>query len=450
MPARIPPLTRRILSRLASAQALEPDPWMRDDLEIAHRTTLYAARGDAVGCAPHVLASYEVLGLHPDKVWPAIVARRIALGHWEISTAPKKPAQSVKLWCSEKVNGAKVSGSRAAVQLVLREPTTSVPMAAPSIAALYPNSQASASGKTRRFTYQQWLEIIEFSGAPHSIRQGTLSALKARGPWPDGDGPATGVICVSLIGMMLHGGCCRSTARWRARRACKLGFWKKLRDENSWSTCPKCGTKRNLGTCDKCGYVGRAKTAEGKANFEEFCRPFMYEIDIEKFRVAPRCRELHHIEARTYAEFKSEPKRANVTEMPSRKPSQPTPPPPPAPAAPLPHREKPAAEHRGTERMSRDARQAIFNAYVALKRSGMAHETALGEVMRQFKNKFSVDDIEFALKVVGYKNGNDVTTESPAKPAENHVDAEKCPQCGGFLAQNRGSGPRLICPKCSS
>lgn len=229
-----------------------------------------------------------------------------------------------------------------------------------AIAALYPNSDSTPSGKTRRFNYEEMLTIVEFSGAPHSIRQGTLSALKARGRWPNDDGPATGVVCVSLIGMMLHGVCCRSTARWRARRAVKLGYWRQLRDANSWSNCPKCGAERNAGKCEKCDYHGRAKTPEGKANFDEFCRPFMYEIDIEKFRSAPRPREIRHFEARTYSEYKEAAKRgqpSNIT--PIRKPAQAAqpadPPREPVPAAPVPQRQVPATEHhRSNERRPRE------------------------------------------------------------------------------------------------
>src|SRR5579863_9356899 len=101
MPApRIPSLVHRILSRLASAEAQEIDPWLRDDIRIARLTVAHAARGDAVKCSPHVLASYEVLGLHPDRVGPAIQARIEALGSppfEEVCGAPKKPPQSVKL-----------------------------------------------------------------------------------------------------------------------------------------------------------------------------------------------------------------------------------------------------------------------------------------------------------------------------------------------------------------
>lgn len=375
MPARVPPLSRRILARLAAALSQEPDPWLRDDLKIARLMVLYAANGEAVSCAPQVMASYEVLGLHPEKVWPAIVARRKAKlgseysrsydanGNWIVADwtrqlvalPPKKPAQSVKLWC-EKTNGARAVNSRAD-EMVLCGPRL-LPMATASIAALYPNSDAPPSAKTRGFNYEEMLAIVEFSGAPHSIRQGTLSALKARGRWPNENGPATGVVCISLIGMQLHGVCCRSTARWRARRACALGYWKQLRTANSWSNCRKCGAERLTGKCEKCGYVGRSKTPEGKANFEEFCRPYMYEIDIEKFRSAPRPKEIRHFDARTYAEYKEAAKRGehpNVTEFP-RKPAAPAPPPhPPAPAAPLPG--KKVAEHRSNQRSSSSARK---------------------------------------------------------------------------------------------
>gem|GEM_PF-5155450 len=82
MPLRVPPLVRRILSRLIDAETQETDPWLRDDLQIARLTVAYAARGEAVLCSPDVLASYAVLGLHPEKVWPAIQREgRRCLGH---------------------------------------------------------------------------------------------------------------------------------------------------------------------------------------------------------------------------------------------------------------------------------------------------------------------------------------------------------------------------------
>ena len=91
---------RRILFRLESAERREADPWLRDDYRIAWITVLYADRGFG---EPHVAASYAVLGLHPGKVWPAIVERRrAALGSLyeefflEGALAPKKPPASVR------------------------------------------------------------------------------------------------------------------------------------------------------------------------------------------------------------------------------------------------------------------------------------------------------------------------------------------------------------------
>jgi len=91
--------TSRILSRLVQAELREMNPHLRDDYRIAWITVCLAAHGDP---EPLVAASYAVLGLHPNKVWPAIVARRKALlgthyaDFWGQPLVPKKPAQSVK------------------------------------------------------------------------------------------------------------------------------------------------------------------------------------------------------------------------------------------------------------------------------------------------------------------------------------------------------------------
>ena len=65
----------------------------RDDIRIAWLIVLHCARGDAVLCTPFELASYEVLGKHPDKVWPAIERNREAL--LGPAASPKKSVQSV-------------------------------------------------------------------------------------------------------------------------------------------------------------------------------------------------------------------------------------------------------------------------------------------------------------------------------------------------------------------
>lgn len=95
--------TSRVLSRLAEAEARELNPHLQCDVRIAWITVSFAARGDP---QPDVAATYAVLGLHPLKVWPAIVARRKALlgrfyaewwGEELESLPPKKPAQSIKI-----------------------------------------------------------------------------------------------------------------------------------------------------------------------------------------------------------------------------------------------------------------------------------------------------------------------------------------------------------------
>jgi hypothetical protein len=97
----------RILSRLVEAEAREPNPHLQTDYRIAWITVLYAWQEFS---SPHVSAWYRVLGLHPERVWPAIVARRKALlgSHYEQffggcegesseALPPKKPAQSVRI-----------------------------------------------------------------------------------------------------------------------------------------------------------------------------------------------------------------------------------------------------------------------------------------------------------------------------------------------------------------
>lgn len=213
-----------------------------------------------------------------------------------------------------------------------------------SVAALYRIPDEAQSAKQRPYSLDELKRLVYYSGAPHSVRAGTLAALEARGAWPRGDGPATTIICVSLMGMMVDGGCCRSTAQRRVKRALKDGFWRETRGANSWKDCPKCGAKRKVGSCAKCPYKGDPK------NFDEFRRPFTYELDVQKFLAHPRCRQIHSVDWRTYQEYKAAAEVGaypNVTEFPRKpaQPSAPTAPLPPAPAVPLPER-KTAAEHQ--------------------------------------------------------------------------------------------------------
>jgi hypothetical protein len=95
--------TDRTLARLVEAEEREPDAWFRDDYRIARVTVGAARRGSLV---PHVEATYAVLGLHPDKVWPRIEAQRQfdlgsdysawydENGNLRVQGSPRKPVQS--------------------------------------------------------------------------------------------------------------------------------------------------------------------------------------------------------------------------------------------------------------------------------------------------------------------------------------------------------------------
>ena len=102
-------LARRILFRLEVAEARELNPHLQTDYRIAWLTVLLASRRIR---APDVEASYRVLGLHPAKVWEAIVWNRKArLGRfyeefWGVPLPPKKPVTSEKFSSSRPADRA--------------------------------------------------------------------------------------------------------------------------------------------------------------------------------------------------------------------------------------------------------------------------------------------------------------------------------------------------------
>jgi hypothetical protein len=49
--------------------------WLRDDYRQSFLTLSLALKGNTM---PFVVSSYQMYGVHPDKLWPAIVARRKA------------------------------------------------------------------------------------------------------------------------------------------------------------------------------------------------------------------------------------------------------------------------------------------------------------------------------------------------------------------------------------
>lgn len=75
LPAPEPPLIERVVARLVEREGEERDPWLRDDLRQARLTVHYAGEGSPI---PFILASYELYGSHPEKVWENITAERKA------------------------------------------------------------------------------------------------------------------------------------------------------------------------------------------------------------------------------------------------------------------------------------------------------------------------------------------------------------------------------------
>ena len=303
-------LAKRVLARLAQAEVCESNPHYRDDLRIARLAVAYAAKGEAVLCSPHVLASYAVLGLHPEKVWPAIQARRKALGPvdgWDapVVPVPKKPVQSASLW-PEKTNGARAVNSCAGDTL-LRDNTNSVPMAAPSITTAYPNSDAPSSGKRGEYFYDEAIRIIKRSGAPDHVRQLTLDALAVRGDWPKRKGPITNIITVSIRSLQDEGGVYRSTIQRRIRRATQEKYWRELHPINHWLNCPKCGAERESAQCPKCPHKGNGH------NPDEFRTTITHAIDFEKFERTPPCRQVREIR-----ELRARHSPKGVAQMPPR------------------------------------------------------------------------------------------------------------------------------------
>lgn len=316
---QLQPLVYRILSRLSEAQAEEPDPWLRDDLKIACLIVAHAARGDAVLCTPDVLASYEVLGLHPKKVWPAIQARHEALG--EISCAPavrKKPPRSVKLWCNE--NGVRAINSHAAMQEGSPRTTISVPMATPSIAAAYPNSDDSGSAKERPFFTVADLQDFFENCPPELVEyrclrtiKGMFRALEKRlGKKLQG---GSFEFCLAVEDYRAGEGRYRSTStvRINLRRAEKFGYLEAIYGADE------------MGRPRRDHFWHRPRTKRDRGLYRRVATYRLNTTVLEKWRDMQR-----------HGHKAAEP-------TPIRKPAAPAPPHQPAPAAPLPQREKPAA-----------------------------------------------------------------------------------------------------------
>jgi hypothetical protein len=183
-------------------------------------------------------------------------------------------------------------------------------MAAPSIAAGYPNSDSPSSGKKGDYSYDEAVEVIARSGAEESIRNLTLAAFAIRGHWPKKQGPVSPVIYVSVQSLVDKSGVYRSTVQRRIQRAMRGRFWRKTRDMNIWLECPKCGAERESAQCpnQQCGHKGNGR------NPKEFRTTVTYAVDLEMFERTPPCRHVQQIRL----------KKAEVRQMPSRHPAEPT------------------------------------------------------------------------------------------------------------------------------
>src|SRR5262249_44486234 len=101
-PSKGKTLADRVMARLIQAEAHETNSHLRDDYRQAFICLSLAKRGNT---EPFVVSSYQIYGLHPDKVWPAIMAKRAAklgkeFGQWYSTDGqllpdvgvPKKPS----------------------------------------------------------------------------------------------------------------------------------------------------------------------------------------------------------------------------------------------------------------------------------------------------------------------------------------------------------------------
>lgn len=172
-----PKISGRILARLIEAEWQTTDAWVRDDCRIAYLTVLYASRGDR---SPHVTGTYKVLGLHPDKIYGAIIERRKAqLGRfyelWNLP--PKKPVESYRpaqqeqqrlvvgkeSFRPEKPNGAEAE-FRATWKPISGKPAKAVPLETmASTQTSYRESGAQTSAKSGDFISRSQIEAMILS-----------------------------------------------------------------------------------------------------------------------------------------------------------------------------------------------------------------------------------------------------------------------------------------------
>ncbi len=225
------PLSARILARLMEAELHEVNSHLRDDYRIARLTVTYAAEGACRLCSPQVAATYMVLGLHPDKVWPAIVARQKAslgakYGRWfdqdgvrlGEAFAPKKPPESVR-FAREEQKLKKASGAGLAIPR--RFERVESPIMATTVPD-YRDSDSSASGKWPR-DLMPWFESCDL---PDHLRVTMLVLLKPK---------RSGLnLSTSKVRLAIELGVTRRTAQRRVRRLRDLRVLEEIGEANKY------------------------------------------------------------------------------------------------------------------------------------------------------------------------------------------------------------------------
>lgn len=412
-------LSQRIIARLAQAEACEPNLHYRDDLQIAKLTVLYASTGEAVYCAPHVLATYNVLGCHPDKVWSKIERQREALGDPEKvsggSLPPKKPPQSavgfshVKLWC-ENTNATKTVNLRGANAAVLREPAISVPMASRPLAAVYPNSDHAGSRKERPFFKREELQEFFETCPSDLVSHPELRTL--HGMWIAAGKPFGSEIQFFkamkhyCVGAPNGGYRSESTVRANIRRA-----------EDSGAL--EVAYRGRRGECHHIWIRPRTDKDPGL-----YRRVTTYRLSI------PMLLKWRHRRG-------GEPQ-SNVE--PIRKPAQH------APDKEATAKTAERSDSREPLRITRDVRIAIAGCYTNARKQGHAEDAAVAEVVKSLSTEthcLSESEVRLQLKIWQSKHGS---LDPPQ--ARERIEPARCEMCRTVLVQNRGPGPRLICPQC--
>ena len=227
-----------------------------------------------------------------------------------------------------------------------------MPMATPSIAALYPNSDAPSSAKKSLCTYSEVASNREIFRRAPSVRRATLNALlhadPGRGGWPGERN--------HLRFSQWHDA---GKRRGRRQRGALDGALAGAAGRQAWLLAataqgeflvelPQVWRGTSDGKMREVPLRGPLENSGGEGQLRRVLPSPHVRNRYREVPARPPAKGIRHFDARTYTEYKQAAKQGehpNVT--PIRQPAKPAEPPrDPAPAAPLPAREQPAAEHK--------------------------------------------------------------------------------------------------------